>query len=57
MKLTEKGKKLTAQFKTFYDLNDDEQKLLILLDAGEKSPNKSYYGDSIKSLKKKGLIV
>lgn len=54
-KLTKKGMKLVSFFRDYYALSDDEKKALILLESG-RQPNHGYYGESIKALKKKGLI-
>ena len=38
------------------EFTDDEKKIFILWVMGNKNPNKEYYGDAIKSLKKKGYL-
>ena len=56
MKITKRGNELLKAYKKFHKFADDEMKLLIILDMGENNPNKLYYEDAIKSLKKQGYI-
>jgi hypothetical protein len=55
--LTIKGKSLLKSHKIFDSLEIKEQKLLYVLDMGEKYPNKDYYGESIKKMRKDGYII